>query len=193
MFRDMSEILAPAEKGDFRIQHFEVTEKDIRAMIDGILPGRYVKLTYNGQIVMSNTWMEERTNFEFCRNAHGDVLIGGLGIGMIVLAIQEKEAVKSITILEKFQDVIDLVAGQLPLNSKVKIIKADVFDWKPEKGKRFDCIYMDIWNYINSDIYNDEMKPLKRKWAHFLKPLAESPNRFNKCWAEWYAKHNMRL
>ena len=52
---------------------------------------------------------------------------------MILMAIHDNEAVKSITVLEKHQEVIDMIAPQLPLNDKVKIICADVFEWKPEK------------------------------------------------------------
>lgn len=52
---------------------------------------------------------------------------------------------------------------------------------------------MDIWNYVNSDVYQDEMKPLKRKYGRYLKSKDDSPNRFNECWAEWKAKNNRRL
>ena len=189
----MTELLQPAECGNFKISHFEVTSKDIRAAIDGIYPGRYVKLTENGRVVMSNTDMEKRTNREFCNCANGDVLIGGLGIGMIIMAIQDNPAVNSITVLEKNQEVIDLVASQLEFNDKVNIIHADVFSWKPARGQKFDCIYMDVWEYINEDIYREEMLSLKRKYAHYLKPKDESPKRFNKCWAEWNAKNGRRL
>lgn len=193
MYQDMAQLLKPAEKGDFKLSHFEIDKLNFRAALDGVVPGRYVKLTHNGEVVMSNTDMEKRTNRHFVLNAHGDVLIGGLGIGMIVVAIQSSDKVKSITIIEKNQEVIDIVANQLSLNDKVHIINADVFKWKPGKEQRFDCIYMDIWNYVNSDVYHEEMKPLKRKYGHYLKPITESPNRFNSCWAEWYAKNNRRL
>lgn len=179
--------------GDFSISHFDVGRDDIRAMIEGIMPGKYVRLMHRGSVVMSNTAMEERTNNWFCRHAYGDVLIGGLGIGMIVLAIQDRPNVQSITILEKYQDVIDMVAPQLQFNEKVNIVHADVFEWRPSKGQRFDCVYMDIWSYVNSDVYREEMMPLKRKWGHYLKSTSESPNRFNLCWAEYEAKNNRRL
>lgn len=193
MYRDMVSLLSPAVNGDFAIEHFEITDHDIRAILKGIMPGKYVRLSRSGSVVMSDTMMEKRTNREFCGKAHGDVLVGGLGIGMILMAIQDNPAVNSITVLEKHQEVIDMVAQQLPLNEKVKIICADVLEWKPENGQRFDCIYMDIWDYINSDIYRNEMKPLKRKYGHYLKSIQESPKRFNTCWAEWYAKNNREL
>lgn len=193
MCKSVSDYLTDKSIGDWSISHFEITENDLSAMIDGIPCGHYVRLMHKDDVVMSNTPMEERTNRYFTVNAHGDVLIGGLGIGMVLMDIQDKESVKSITIIEKNQEVIDLVAPQLPLNDKVKIICADVFDWKPDKDVKFDCIYMDIWDYISIDIYREEMIPLKRKYGHYLKSEEISPKRFNLCWAEYEANNSLRL
>lgn len=193
MYQDMAQLLHPAKNGKFKLELFDIKPGNFWAVLDGISQGTYVRLMHNGSVVMSNTDMEKRTNFDFCIHAYGDVLIGGLGIGMILLAIQDDPKVKSITVLEKYQEVIDMVVPQLPLNNKIKIICADVFDWKPERGQRFDCIYMDIWNFINTDVYQDEMKPLKRKYGHYLKRKDDSPKRFNKCWAEYQAKNGRRL
>lgn len=193
MYKNMTELLKPCKIGDYEISHFTVDNKSIRAMIDGIPAGDYVRLTYNGDVVMSDTPMEQRTNRKFVREANGDVLVGGLGIGMIVLAIQDKPDVNSITIIEKSHEVIEMITSQLKFNDKVKIINADVFTWKPEKGQKFDCIYMDIWNWVNSDVWEEEMKPLKRKYCHYMKSKEENPKRFTECWAEYQAKNNLRL
>jgi len=190
MYKSMTSLLQEKGNGDFKIQHFTITDDNFRAMMDGILPGEYVRLIRNSTCIMSDTEMEKRTNSRFCRDAHGDILVGGLGIGMILMAIQDKKEVKSITVLEKFPEIIEIVGKQLPLNEKVTIINTDVFEYKT--NQKFDCIYMDIWNYVNNDVY-EEMKKLKRKYGHYLKPLQESPKRFNCCWAEYYAKNNRRL
>ena len=139
---------------------------------------------------MSETPMEHRTNAGFVLNSYGDVLIGGLGIGMIILPIQEKEEVSSVTVLEKNLDVIALIAHQLPLNNKVRILNEDVYTWKPDM--RFDSVYMDIWGDLSTDDYED-MKRLKRKYGHYLKPKEESPERINMCWNEYAAKHGTRF
>lgn len=189
MYKDMTEVLSEKEQNGWKLEKFEVKNDDLLyAFRSGVDPGNYIRLMHNGKLVMSDTDMEKRTNAEFCSKAHGDVLIGGLGIGLIVLAIQDKTEVNSITILECNQDVIDLVATQLPLNNKVKIVNADVFIWKPDKGIRYDTIYMDIWPLISKEIYQKEMRVLKKKFARYLKSKDLSPNRFNKCWAEYYAK-----
>lgn len=193
LYKNMSELLEERELNGWKLQKFEISDDNIRARFDGIAPGKYIRLLHNGECVMSNTDMERMTNLDFCVNACGDIIIGGLGIGMIIMAIQDKSEVKSITVIEKNQEVIDIVATQLDLNDKVNIVCADVFEWKPERGVKYDMAYMDIWNWINEDVYKNEMQPLKRKYARFLRSKNENPRRFNKCWAEYQAKTSKRL
>lgn len=194
MYKQMTDFLQEAKIGDFSLKKFEVTDNDFVAKIRcGISNGTYIKLLHKGEVVMSDIDMEKRTNGKFVLNAHGDILIGGLGIGMIILAIQDLPEVNSITVIEKYSEVIELVGKQLPLNKKVKIIQADVFDWKPEKGNKFNCIYMDIWNWINSDVYRKEMIPLTKKYAHYLVSKETDENRFNDCWCKKEARNNRRI
>lgn len=193
MYKNMSELLEEKELNGWKLQKFEIRNDNIRAMFNGITPGTYIRLLHDGECVMSDTEMEKRTNLDFCIKAHGDIIIGGLGIGMIIMAIQDEPEVKSITVIEKNQEVIDLVASQLKFNDKVNIICADVFEWKPEHGVKYDMAYMDIWNWVNEDVYKKEMQPLKRKYARFLRSKNENLNRFNECWAEYQAKTGRRL
>ena len=67
-----------------------------------------------------------------------------------------------------------------------KILLDDIVD-------KYDIAYMDIWNWINEDVYKKEMQPLKRKYARFLRSKDINPNRFNECWAEYQAKNGRRL
>lgn len=193
MYSKMADFLEDREGGDWKLEKFVIDNDNFMARIQGIMPGTYVRLLCKGECVMSDTDMEKRTNADFCLNAHGDVLIGGLGIGMIILAIQDKPEVNSVTVVEKNQEVIDMIATQLNFNEKVNIVCADVFEWKPEKGIKYDVSYMDIWNYINKDVYEKEMKPLKRRYARFLRPKKENPNRYNRCWAEYHARTERSL
>lgn len=194
MYKKMAEILKEGKVGNYSLEKFTITDKDFMAHYKmGISNGNYIRLRHKGECVMSDTDMEKRTNYSFCRKAHGDILIGGLGLGLIVLAIQENPKVSHIAIIEKAPEVIELVGNQLPLNGKVEIINADVFDWKPSKGKKYNCIYMDIWNWINSDIYKKEMIPLTRRFCHYLVSKDIDPERFMDCWAKRQAKEDMRL
>ena len=191
MYANMAEILKDGKTGDFELSHFEIGENNLYAMFHGIPCGKFVRLLHNGSVVMSDTDMEKRTNANFVRNAHGKVLIGGLGIGLILLAIQDKPEVKQIVVVEKHREVIDLVKDQLPLNEKVEVVNADVWEYTP--AEKFNTIYMDIWNYINTDVYRDSMKPLIVRYRKFLVPKQEDSNRFIDCWCRNEAKNGVRI
>ena len=130
-----------------------------------ISAGDYVKLYVNGTLMMSDTPMEKRTNTDFIDNAHGDVMIAGLGIGLILHNLEEKVKtgeVTSITVYEKYQDVIDLVSPyykHLPLTVKC----ADILEYIPPKGETYDTIYFDIWPTITTDNLK-EIKLLHNRW-----------------------------
>lgn len=191
MYKNMTEILSEGQIGDFSLQKFTINKNNYRAIIrDRISPGTYIRLMRKNELMMSNTDMEKNTNKEFVRKAHGKVLIGGLGLGMIVLAIQDKPEVESIVVIEKYEEVIDLVGSQLPLNTKVKIINEDVFDYCPENDA-FNCIYMDIWSTINQDIYRNEMLELLEKYTEWLDFTDKKP--FCKCWCEEEAAYGIRI
>ena len=195
MYQEMHKVLNENEIGNFKLEKFEINQ-DNRSFRCYIPDGKYIRLLDKSagwnDCVMSDTQMEKKTNRDFVMKANGDVFIAGLGIGMIVLPIQEKEDVRSITILEKYPEVIELVGNQLPLNEKVKILQGDVFDYEFPKGTKFDTIYFDIWNYVNKDVY-EEMKVLKKRYRKYKRFATENPNVYMDCWAEYYAKTGREL
>lgn len=152
---DLSSILKDGEVGEFKLKHFTITNNDFRAVIrNGITPNKeYVVLSHNGTVTMSNTQMEKWSNRNIIRHAKGNVLIAGLGIGMILLEIQDNPHVTSITVVEKSKDVIELVGSQLPLNDKVKIVNEDIFDYLANvpSGTEYDTIYFDIWDCVGEE------------------------------------------
>lgn len=191
MYRNMAEILEDRKVGDFELSHFEIGKNNMYAIRHGIPCGKFIRLMHRGSAIMSDTEMEKRTNSAFVRNAHGKVLIGGLGIGLILLAVQDKDEVKNITVIEKSREVIDLVANQLPLNDKVEIVNADVFEYSPTE--KYNTIYMDIWDYINQDVYREQMRPLISRYRKYLVPKPEDENRYIDCWCKYQAKNGIRI
>ncbi|MCV5648158.1 hypothetical protein OFN55_36090, partial [Escherichia coli] len=87
-----------------------------------IPPGRYRRLSNGWDVVMSNTPMEIRTCQDFIERATGRVLINGLGLGMVLHAILQKDDVTHVTVIEKEQDVINLVAASFATDLRVEII-----------------------------------------------------------------------
>ena len=64
-------------------------------------------------VIMSDTDMEKTTNREVMARAHGKVLIGGLGIGLIIAPMLDFKEVERIMVIEKNQEVIDMVLPHL--------------------------------------------------------------------------------
>jgi spermidine synthase len=190
-FPTMSKYLKPMAGKKFKIVHYKLTEEKLklikfRDMIHhrnesmGQKPGTIVQLCHkNGKVIMADTEMERRTNKHFLLYANGDVLIGGLGLGMILLAAQAKKEVNSITVVERHQEVIDLVVPQLPLNGKVNVICGDIFEWYPPVSVKYDTMYFDVWDSICGDNY-EEMKTLHRRFARRLN--RDNPNYYMSCW-----------
>jgi len=174
------EVNVPIGKsGDWEVSEFIVSESEARMFNlrnsfhpgygnRDIVSGTYKKLTYKGSIVMSNTIAEINDHRYFIHKAEGNILIAGLGLGVVLAGLLQKDEVKSITVIEKSTNVIKLVAPTFAIEKRVKIIKADIFGWKPPKGFKYDYIWHDIWNDICGDNV-EEMKKLHRKFGRYAK------------------------
>lgn len=134
--------------------------------ITSVNEGKYTRLKVGGVTMMSNTRMEVTSNSEVVRRAHGRVLISGLGLGVILLPILRKPEVTSVLVVEKCQDVIDLVLPKVK-RRKLTVVQGDIFEWKPTKGTKFNVIYHDIWPNICVDNL-PEMAKLHQKFKVHL-------------------------
>jgi hypothetical protein len=160
--------------------------------------GTYARLHVNGELMMSDTRMERITNTPFLRNAKGRVFIAGLGLGLIIKNIIEKEEVEEVVVVEKYQDVIDLVMPYIS-HPKLKVICGDVFEKILDKNDKYDTIYFDIW----ADISTDNLEQIKRlhlmywvnkrskeswmnSWmAEFLRKERAKEHRDRRNWRKW--------
>lgn len=133
-----------------------------------IPPGNYVRLLHrkpDEKVIcyMSNTPAEIRDHENFINMATGDILINGLGLGMCVQALLEKDSVKSITVIEKEPDVIALVGPSIT-DPRVTIINADAFEFEPTEI--YDYVWHDIWPDIHMNNLWD-MERLYKKYSNF--------------------------
>ncbi len=184
LFTSMHTILKPGSSGDVRLEQFTVSDKDarfsrIRAVAsmrreEAVDPGKYTRLYVGSTLMMTDTQNEQSSNTGVVLQAKGDVLIAGLGIGMILVPILAKKEVKSVTVIEKYEHVIALVEPQLrglPGGKKLKVVHADVFEWQPPKGQKWDVLYFDIWPQITEGNL-PEMARLHQKYKNRKKPGA---------------------
>jgi 16S rRNA A1518/A1519 N6-dimethyltransferase RsmA/KsgA/DIM1 with predicted DNA glycosylase/AP lyase activity len=156
--------------GEWEVKTFEVKERELSQIISmvkygrGVPSGTYKKLMRGEICVMSNTPDEIRDFMSFVIHAKGSVLINGLGLGVLLQALLNKPEVCDITVIEKSEDVIKLVSPTYLTDSRVTIINADAFEYKPPKNKRYDAVWHDIWDYISSGNLK-EMETLHRKYG----------------------------
>lgn len=184
-----------------KIEHFEIDEDkarfhNLRQMIHrrpgfSVRPGKYCALKvmtdyYTETVMMSDVQMEQLSNVEFVRRAHGRVFIAGLGIGMIIVPLLERDDVKEIVVMEKTQEVIDMVAPHLQKlrgGDKLKVVCGDVLTARPREHGKFNVIYFDIWPYISQDNL-PEIANLHQDWKFQLDRTDRN------CWmSSWMVDH----
>jgi len=108
-------------------------------------------LMYKDISIMSDSPEEyEEHNPFFSLNLKGNVLVCGLGIGFINETLISVSEIEKIVIVEKYQEVIDLVWPYCKKDERFEIIKADANTWKPTM--HFDYAWLDSW------IEHDEIK-----------------------------------
>ncbi len=149
-------------RGPWRVERFTVTQKDVAiynlrlAFSPGmggrqVPPGTYTRLMRGTTLVMSDTPAERRDHSYAIRMAKGDVLVNGLGLGLVATAMLAKPEVTSVTVVEKSADVIALVAPHL--DPRLAIIEADALAWTPPKKANYGAAWHDIWDDICGMVY----------------------------------------
>lgn len=123
--------------------------------------------------VMSDTCAEIEDLLRYIHNLRGNLLVTGLGLGMIIHMLTKvkeyKGQVDTITVIEKDKDVIKLVAPHYLKNKKVAIIQGDAFLWKPSKHAKFDSAWHDIWDTIDERA-REEYGELRRRYRGVVAP-----------------------
>jgi hypothetical protein len=104
-------------------------------------------------------WVNTETNKEAkeCYSSYdlgyGNVLISGLGFGILNLWLAKKEKVKSIKIIEISQDIVEIFLKNNKLPENVTIEIADIEKYKTKE--KYDCIFLDhhyAWTSANYKI-----------------------------------------
>jgi hypothetical protein len=178
-YTPMVEVLKPGTLGDVQLSQFTVSqEEEARSNIRQVVTqgrettvraGSYMKLTVGGTLMMSDTQMEQSSNMEVVDKARGDVLIAGLGLGLILMPILANPVVTSVTVIENNSNVVNLVAPTLQAcegGEKLVVIHADIREWKPKRGSRWHTIYFDIWPFVCEDNL-DEMDELHERFKNY--------------------------
>ena len=183
--------------GNWRVQKFEI-ERDglsaVMAMIQHpdrpVAAGKYTRLVRIDQppdgprpvCVMSDTPAEIMDHLPFIAEASGNVLVTGLGLGVVAKALADKPEVRHVTVIERSPDVIDLVRPHLR-NEKLTVIHSDAYEYPrsldptaaADDRPFFQFGWHDIWDSISPENL-EEMIQLKFAWDPFVNEQS--------CWCE---------
>jgi hypothetical protein len=111
--------------------------------------------------IMSDTPSEIHEHDDAFERAHGNVVITGLGLGVVVSALLAKPEVEHITVVEIDRDVIALTAPYYEDETRVTIVNADALRFAEllRSGvsmKPFDYHWADIWSAISYRNMDDD-------------------------------------
>lgn len=169
--------------GDWSVERFTVSEQEasfhnLREAINfrrrTVSPGTYTRLTHKGAVVMSDTSMEICDHWEPVRKAMRyasrskiDVLVNGLGLGVVIQAVLDLPKVRQVTVVEKSPAVLRLVKPHYMDRygeKRLSVVCADALTWKPLVNQRYAVVWHDIWTNICGENLPD-MHKLHRKYG----------------------------
>jgi hypothetical protein len=161
---------APQEAGDWRLRRFEIDDEGVlvdylRMHGDGhgrwsASKGTLLKLERfrgegRGETWMTNTAQEVLDHQHAFENAHGRVLVHGLGLSCVVSGLLALEAVEHIDVVEMDPNVIALVGPAYADEERVTIHQGNCLTFPWPDSVRWNYVWHDIWATI-SDANLDE-------------------------------------
>lgn len=134
----------------------ENTPPPIRGYFNGLRPvfsKNYVLIKKPNTVFMSCTPMETESQAPHVAHASGNVLIGGLGMGLYLYNVLKSPKVHSVTVVEESKDVLNLLFMiSRPVTwegfDKLKMVQNDIKEYIPEDP--VDFLYMDLWPDMGS-------------------------------------------
>lgn len=150
-------------------------------------PTRWHKLVYEGGTWMTDYPIEQIQIDHHLEAMHGDVLVGGLGLGYAAVKLCERDEIESVTVIELSQDVINLVAPHVA-HPKLTVICADLDKWVVDQAKLgerwFDFAFYDTWQSDGEGTFHHTVIPLRTNSEGLVGGVA--------CWNEDIMRGQLR-
>jgi hypothetical protein len=114
----------------------------------------YTVLSHNKfGLVMVDSQKEFKEHELLWHNAKGNILIGGLGIGMVNEKLINMPNITSVTIVEKSEEVIALVWPYCKKDKRFNLVQADLDIWEIPNNSFWDYAWFDTWlSTVNGDL-----------------------------------------
>ena len=118
------------------------------------------------------TWMSAEQSEVSCMDAHakaayGDILIAGLGLGVLPWLAAKNRNVRTITVVEIRSEVVELVAPVIE-NKKTRIVCGDIWEHINGSPGAYDFIDLDIWPDVGTAVLS--IGETRSRCAKALKP-----------------------
>ena len=106
-------------------------------------------------LVGKDTWMVDDPLHwygmqDLAKAARGRVLVAGLGLGLVIHALETNKSVTNIDAVEIDMDVINLITPLIKMR-KTNIINDDFWRYLYKTEETYDTCILDIWVYEESD------------------------------------------
>jgi len=114
-------------------------------------------------------WWTQRRGIEEALKRGGEILVTGLGLGLVAEAILRtpESNVTRVTIVEQSADVIQLVGPFLKnrYGARMEIVEGNAFSWQNPTGRNFTVGWHDIWPDPFMPGIADEMRRLADRYS----------------------------
>ena len=145
-----------------------------------ISPGNYTVLYRNFGTnawlnIMQDTEQEYGEHDWLASRMSGHVLLAGLGIGMIHIPLLASSDVTSVTVVEKEQDVIDLVWDDCAKDSGFTLVCDDIHTWDPDASDglpttSWDVGWFDTW-LTHEESLDSYMNRINQKYGSYVSEI----------------------
>ena len=113
----------------------------------------YPAVLEGGREWMTVTPNEVATMAPALAQVRGRVAVMGLGLGYFAFMASESPDVRAVTVIERDADVIALferhILPQLAHRDKVRLVRADAFEFAQAGLDGFDCAFVDLWHDVS--------------------------------------------
>lgn len=135
----------------------------------------YRVLIKDGKMITDDSPERYAENKLLKQEMSGEVLLCGLGLGILPLTLQDKKEITKIDVVEIEKEFIE---ASPKFSDKVSVIHSDIFDFKGE----YDYIYIDIW--LSTEGKEKEIKLLKANLTARKEMIFYGEERWGGVWAD---------
>ena len=127
----------------------------------------------NEDLIMCSTETELIRYSPFIKKSFGDVLLIGIGLGMVVFPFLDDPSITSITIVDNEPELISYVGSKIKekdIQNKVTILNGDGYELYNDSSHfgKYDTVLLDFWTTITKDTLDDVFS-MKNNYLSFLK------------------------